>query len=551
MRQWDIRLPYSYLMGPCVLVLAVCLGCGSAETPSNQAASTNQPPSSSPRTSTKTPSTGGTQTLASGNTRPNGTSVPSGLPKPRGKGGQRPSDDFPPGTSNDPPNSPGTGNRLGNSGFWGTTDVAQTIALPDPLDERKLEAAGLRTLSGKHLTIVTDLPSSPEIDGLCDVFDAAYPQWCEYFGVSEKMPEGAGMDVWHCRAYLMKDKAKFLATGLLPESLESIPNGYSKNYEFWLFDQPTDYYRRHLMLHEGTHSFMHTRLPGTSPAWYTEGIAELMGTHKWTGDSLKINYFPQNNEEVPDWGRIKLVSEACRQNQGLFFDQVLQLDTAIPAKPNGYFTNQAYAWGWAVCAFLDGHPRYQQRFREKVPGLMKDAAFPITFKTLYAADWDDLEEEWQLFATNLDYGYDLQRNAVEFKIGDSVGETPRTVTIAADRGWQSTGVELLLGTTYEIKASGRYELGQDPVPWVSEPNGVTIRYYNGKPLGMLIGAIHVDVRGMHTATSFLRGGEVGLGTTVTPEVTGTLYLKVNDAPDSLADNTGTVEVSIRRVPTPE
>ncbi len=522
----------------------VFLGCGSQDR--------TQTASKSP--SGKAPGSSAQGAQNRGGTRPasssrNATVTPgkSNLPKPRGKSGST--------TSSRPAGFPDpTGGKVpasNGAGFWGEAgkaDVSTTIALPPAVDERLIAEAGLRKIESKHLTLYTDVASSPAVDGLGEVFDAAYPHWCKYFGVAEEMPENATMKVWHCRAYLMQDKQKFLTTGLLPESLEAIPNGYSKNYEFWFFDQPTDYYRRHLMLHEGTHSFMHTRLPGTSPVWYTEGIAELLGTHRWDAQGeVKLAYFPADNSEVPDWGRIKLIREACQRNQGLYFDQALQLENAVPSGLGGFYTNQAYAWAWAMSAFMDGHPRYQQRFREKVPKLMVEPNFAIDLKTLFAADWDDLEEEWQLFAANLDYGYDLQRNAVKFQVGEPVGEEPRTVTIDADRGWQSSGIEMLIGSTYEIKAAGRYELGQDPVPWVCEPGGVTIRYYNGMPLGMLVGAVHVDTRGMQTTSPLLRPGKVGLGTTVTPEITGTLYLKVNDAPADLANNRGTLEVTVRRI----
>ena len=47
--------------------------------------------------------------------------------------------------------------------------------------------------------------------------------------------------------------------------------------ELWLHDQPTAYYRRHLLLHEGTHVFMASFLGGCGPGWYMEGTAELFG----------------------------------------------------------------------------------------------------------------------------------------------------------------------------------------------------------------------------------------------------------------------------------
>ena len=41
-----------------------------------------------------------------------------------------------------------------------------------------------------------------------------------------------------------------------------LANGVTLGSDMWLHDQPTDYYRRHLLLHEGTHAFMIAFLGG-------------------------------------------------------------------------------------------------------------------------------------------------------------------------------------------------------------------------------------------------------------------------------------------------
>ncbi|MEX0643638.1 MAG: hypothetical protein WD468_13120, partial [Pirellulales bacterium] len=51
------------------------------------------------------------------------------------------------------------------------------------IDESRARAAGIRKLTGKHLVLYTDVPSSPEVDRLPAVFDQAVPQWAEYFGI--------------------------------------------------------------------------------------------------------------------------------------------------------------------------------------------------------------------------------------------------------------------------------------------------------------------------------------------------------------------------------
>ena len=80
-----------------------------------------------------------------------------------------------------------------------------------PIDDACAAAAGIRKLPGKHLTLYTDL-SGPEIDRLPAVFEQAFPQWHRYFSVKEDQAAG-----WHVTSFLMKDKARFAAAGLLPD----------------------------------------------------------------------------------------------------------------------------------------------------------------------------------------------------------------------------------------------------------------------------------------------------------------------------------------------
>ncbi len=57
-------------------------------------------------------------------------------------------------------------------------------------------------------------------------------------------------------AFVMQDREQFAALGLMPAERPEFVNGYANGWEFWLVEQPSDYYRRHLLLHEGTHAFM-------------------------------------------------------------------------------------------------------------------------------------------------------------------------------------------------------------------------------------------------------------------------------------------------------
>ena len=90
-----------------------------------------------------------------------------------------------------------------------------------PVTPAQLKTAKIRELSGKHLTLYTDLPAGSGVDPLVAAFDQAYPQWCAYFGVAEaRTPPG------RATVCLMGDKSRFLAAGLLPADLPAFDHAY-------------------------------------------------------------------------------------------------------------------------------------------------------------------------------------------------------------------------------------------------------------------------------------------------------------------------------------
>jgi hypothetical protein len=55
-------------------------------------------------------------------------------------------------------------------------------------DDARIKAAGIRKLSGEHLTLYTDLPKTRAVDELPALFDQAYLQWRDYFGKEPNPP---------------------------------------------------------------------------------------------------------------------------------------------------------------------------------------------------------------------------------------------------------------------------------------------------------------------------------------------------------------------------
>lgn len=411
---------------------------------------------------------------------------------------------------------------------------------PMAVDAARAQSAGLRKIEGKHLTLWTDVPSSPAVDELPAVFDAAVPQWAAYFGVEKTLwPD------WRMIGFLIVDMAKFKSAGVIPDTLPKFANGFSIGYELWMNEQPTDYYRRHLLLHEGTHGFMNTVLGSCGAPWFMEGTAELLGTHRWQDGKLKLADMPRNREEVPQWGRVKIVHDDIAAGRMRAVGDIVNDDV------RGYLDNESYGWCWAFAAFLDGHPKYRGRFHA-LQKQVRNLKFNDEFRKAYRLDLPQLGREWLVFANELAYGTDVPRAAIDFRPGKPIASGgSATVTIAADRGWQSSGIRLEAGKTYRLRASGRYQIAALTrdfygviTLWPCEPGGITIRYHRGRPLGLLLGAVEPDVLPIGTLPPMLEPIVVGLETTVTPATTGTLYLRVNDSNGELADNSGTLMVEI-------
>lgn len=401
------------------------------------------------------------------------------------------------------------------------------------IDPAKLAANGLRQLQGKHLTLITDLPSAPEVDELPAVFDAAFPLWCEYFNVD---PVKAAD--WRVKGCLLSREEPFVAADLYPSDLPKFLNGYARGDAFWLRDQPSAQYRRHLLLHEGTHAFMEKMFGGGGPPWYSEGISEYFGTHYWRDGQLTIGVVPTSKAEMPMWGRIKIIRDDFAAQQGKTLDDVMNyaMDAHLQTNP--------YGWCWGAVVYLETDPRTHAEFRKLQEYVRLGYDMNRRFKEALADQWPQINEGWQMFVANADYGYDFARNQIVYGAGKPITGGSATAVIQTNRGWQSTGILLEAGKTYDIAARGNYLLQQDP-QWPCQPNGVTLHYFNGRPLGELLCGLRPDDWNGPSASPLTIFESVGTRRTLTPPLTATLYMKVNDNPGQLADNIGEVEIIVR------
>ena len=108
-------------------------------------------------------------------------------------------------------------------------------------------------------------------------FDQAFPQWCEYFGV-----DPAKHADWHVRACLMRCASGSPRRVCCPRACPSFAPAMHLGDAVWLprsdeplLSPPPAAARRHARVHALARS------AAVGPAWYAEGMAELLATHRW------------------------------------------------------------------------------------------------------------------------------------------------------------------------------------------------------------------------------------------------------------------------------
>jgi hypothetical protein len=427
-----------------------------------------------------------------------------------------------------------------------------------PIDESLLKQNGIRRLESKHLTLYTDLPASEQVDNLPKLFDQLIPLLCRYFKLNHQ-----NYEMFKVEGFLIDDFEKFKPSGAVRQ-VPNLRNGYALRCRIWVRNPDSEYYRRHLLLHEGVHTFMGYAFGGWGPAWYREGTAELLATHRWENKLLTTACFPKSPNELFGWGRIEIVRNDFTKNHFRTIQNVFELES------EDYDENTAYGWSWAFAAFCENHPRYQTAFRQtawklygKPDSIAKHFTELLLLKTPNESpEWNKqeilnhLDNDWLDFIANLDYGYDFERTRIDYNKNvqpfSAISAKEFQCQIQADKGWQSSGIRLEQGKTYRFTASGRFQLAEKPKIWYSEPNGITLRYYHNIPIGTLLATLIPDktkteqvvAKNKIAGIGFSVPQNIGCGKEWTTDVSGELFFRVNDFPSELFDNNGFVTIKL-------
>lgn len=398
--------------------------------------------------------------------------------------------------------------------------------------------AGLRVIESERLVLATDRPArdGDGIDELAEIFDQAFDAWCDHYGI----PAGS-LPAWRAFGCIVVDRERFRVADLLPTTIPDFANGFCATNVFWLQDQSNPAYRRHLLLHEGVHAFTLTVRNLATPAWYNEGIAELLATHRLEAGrerpSLISTPIPARAADVEQLGRIEEIRRLRKQGR------MPSLAAVLAAPPGDHRSLSDYAASWAAVALFTQHPAYAASFAALERGPLgpdfndRIAAMPGFDPARASRDFDALTDD-------IDYGYDFTKSAIDWSPCREI-DTVARAEVAAGRGWQNVGASLASGRRYELHATGRCTLGRIGDTTIeTEADGISLDWYRGRPLGRLLASQWVEAPADGGRPGFVVIGE-GAAATIDAVADGPLYLKLNEPPGELADDAGSLTVEIR------
>lgn len=428
------------------------------------------------------------------------------------------------------------------------------LRLPDDrrdVNAERLGQVGIRIHESKRLRLVTDLPDE-QVAVLPSVADEVFDALEKYFGT---LPDAVDDSSFQVTGYLISDEQKFRQAGLMPSTAFTFAHGKHVNYEFWIFNPAAEYYGRHLLLHEFTHCFMtcESGMNDIPPLWYIEGMAEYFATHKdrtasTTEREWQFGVLPRQFDGFEGWGRISEFRRSFEQSSAKSADELRPLSIApltqvMPDSVATFESGFQYASSWALCWLLNNHPLYSREFASLRERRRRNSFLEATDE-VHPAVKRKLAIDWLLFSESLVEGFDVERcfplhADATLGLADLKAGAPLQFTLRADRGWQDSGLRLQSGDSVEVISNGRCAVNNAPQDWVSEPQGVSIEYVRGLPLGRVV-AILVDPAGRHISTRL----SIGRSSQITAPFDCSVWLQVNDTSNSRHNNAGTFEVRL-------
>jgi hypothetical protein len=264
------------------------------------------------------------------------------------------------------------------------------------------------------------------------------------------------------------------------------------------------------------HAYCSLTYGSTGPTWLSEGVAELG------------NYWKEGRLDVQVDPVVITYLQGVQPKKQM-------LEIVAPGQTTGD-SWQNYSWRWALCHLLANNPNYGDRFRALALGLMEQRE-GVSFEAVYGPVAPQISFEYELFLQQLDNGYRADLCAWEWngKFKQLALDRRLSAKIQAKRGWQTSGLRVEKGVSYDVAAVGQWTAGTgaEPVTADGDPQGA----------GRLVGAFY---------DQFALSQEIDLGAKATfvAPADGDLFLRSNNAWNRIAEHEGEIEVYLRRTPAP-
>lgn len=409
------------------------------------------------------------------------------------------------------------------------------------VNRERVEAAGLQWSESQHLILIHEPSLAEELSDWGEVFDQAVEQWVDFFQASP----GRFAD-WQVTCFHVLDRAKFDKAGLYPPASELPgdelpPGGWAYGNQVWLNQHPGTYYNRHQLLHEGTHCFCYYNYGTLGPPWLAEGLAEYLALHRWQDGQLEMAARVSNKEEIEYWGRVKLVQDAWFDGQPLALDQVLAL------KPADFPATESYAWSWVAVSLFANHPQLKHEFHQVLQDLPRQNVASWNQQLLRAVplDAEQLEVQWQVDVSEMQYGFDFEKTAIQWTNVDANLSQPWKMNVPADGAWHQSPFELSAGV-WKMTVTGQFRITDEGQPVISGPDGISLAYAQGARLGMVQCAVPGENGLLKRSSSLTRPMNAGSEFELTIAQPRQVFFRVNDDPSQLGDNQGQVTVELKK-----
>jgi len=295
--------------------------------------------------------------------------------------------------------------------------------------------------------------------------------------------------------------------------------------------------------HEVVHAYCGQVFGVTGPAWYREGIAQVFAYALGKPPGLHCPDELAADLKSRPFKPIQEVIQGAAFNQRLYRSVVRKMNQhqdlvgLIPVSSWNESDvqeldklKQQYAWSWLTCHLLYHNPNYQARFESL--GRAYLAERQERFGELFGPIAKELAFEYEFTLQRFEPGYRVDLCAWEWDKRWRCSRGGRHVgtRVEAARGYQASG--LLVKQTVPVEVCTR---GQWKTAARASNTGAA-----GSPrgFGQLEGIVLSEYRLSHPFP-------IGDRSTFHPPCDGQLYLRCRDHWNSLADNEGSLVVSLR------